>query len=420
VAADGPAAPDSLARLRGRAGARHIGLSAVDQALSSVSNVLAVVLVARSSSPDDFGRFTVVYAALSLVLSAVRAYFGNRISLAPDSAAARGRSGDVLGAVLWLSLLLAAVVGVTGVLAAGPSRVVLVVALATPLVCLQDMVRFGAIAQGRQGVAVVSDLVWTVCLVVALVLGGEFASWESVAVWAVGAALALVVGAALLRQAPRLRGGWLELRRWDPMSASLLYGRVAISAASFVLLTVVAAVLAPAAAGALRGARTLLGPVNSAVSLVGISLTPVLVRRPRAQDARAGTLLAAILIALVLAIGVVLLVIPDAWGEQLLGQSWEGAREVLPWTVLEYCVLCVTTALLLISRVRDAVRSVTSQQTVMAVLTLVAGVTAALVTRDVRWVAAALVVPPVASAATGLVQLRRHGVVTPGPGAAAS
>ena len=127
-AAAGPAA-DRTARAR-RALRHSAGL--VDQVVSGLSNVLAVVLVARASSPDDFGRFSLGYATLTLALTVTRSSLGTRISLSRGTRVARDLTQQLLAAVLLLSpvvvlLVLATGVGVTGT--AGLD-VLLVVALA--------------------------------------------------------------------------------------------------------------------------------------------------------------------------------------------------------------------------------------------------------------------------------------------------
>jgi hypothetical protein len=388
---------------------RRHAVTGVDQALSSVSNVLAVVLVSKSSSADEFGRFALAYAVLTVMVTLTRAYLGNRVTLSPsDSAAARATATSV-GGILCLAPAMVAVVWLLARLSGGGGALVLLVAVAAPVVCIQDLLRFGAVSTHRPAVAVVSDGLWTLCLVLVLVLGMHPSPVAAVAIWAAGAGLAAVVALGALGIRPRVVEGWSALWQHDPVGRSLLFGKVLTTSASLTALSSCAAIMGAAAAGSLRGASTLLGPLNALFSFTGLTLSPVLVRRPRSGDLRACGAIALTLLLVVLCWGGSLLfVVPDRVGVQLLGASWAGARHVLPFTVIEYCSISATSSLLMAARLRGNARGIALQQTVLAVLTVTLGISAAWLTHDVRYVAASLAVGSIASATTGAVSLLRH------------
>src|SRR5687767_1706861 len=83
AAADGAV---GQARFRGPRAARIVALA--DQVFSGFSNFLAVALIARSSAPETFGHFAVVYALFVAVLSLARRLWGTRLSMTatPDEA----------------------------------------------------------------------------------------------------------------------------------------------------------------------------------------------------------------------------------------------------------------------------------------------------------------------------------------------
>src|SRR5512132_4343544 len=113
----------------------------VDQGMSSLSNVLAVIMVAQSLSASAFGAFSVAYAVLIFLLTLSRSYFGTLLTLTDTRAAARDRAGAPLGALLVLAPVLTLATGGIGLLLSNKSdfSIVIVVALAAPLVCLQDL-----------------------------------------------------------------------------------------------------------------------------------------------------------------------------------------------------------------------------------------------------------------------------------------
>jgi O-antigen/teichoic acid export membrane protein len=365
----------SVRRLRAHA------ITGIDQLLSSLSNVLAVVLVGRSSTADEFGRFALAYAVLTVMVGLGRAYLGNRVSLSSSDEAARTATAVAAGGLVALAPAVCVVVWVVARVSGGTGMLVVLVGLAAPVVCLQDLLRFGAVASRRPKVAVVSDAVWTACVALPLLAGVRPGAVAAVTIWAVSAVIATLVALVLLRLRPRVAEGRRALFQPDPVGRSLLLGRLLASCGTLTAISGSAALMGAAAAGSLRGASTLLGPMNALFSLMPLTLTPVLVRRARSGDLRTCAGVALGLMALVLLWGGTLLfLLPPEIGTKLLGDSWAGARRVLPFTVAEYCSISVTSSVLLAARLRGGARGIARQQTVLAVSTVVLGLGAAALT----------------------------------------
>lgn len=384
------------------------GATLVDQVVSSASNLLAVLLVARSLDADGFGRFALAYAIVVAGLGVSRSWFGTRLSLVDDPGAVAAEVRRATGALLVLAPALVLVVLVPSwLLTAGSDPVVLVaVSLAAPVVCLQDALRFGAVSQGRPAVALASDAVWLVVLLAALPLAGRAGAGAVLGLWLGAAVAALVVAAVALRVVPDLRGAGRYLRTRHPTSESLSYGTLVTLGAGLVVTSTVTVGLGPAAAGALRGASTLMGPLNVLHGFVNIALTPALVRRGRSGDVRSCAAVAGALVAVVAIWGTVLLLLPDDWGRVLLGDSWAGASTVLAFTVVEYVGVMAAVAAVLGLKVRHEAGMLVRQKTVVALLTVLGGCAAALLAPDVRWVAAALAAAAAVSAVLGWRHLR--------------
>lgn len=377
------------------------GVPAADQVFSSLSNVLAVVLVAHILDADDFGRFSFSYAVVIAALGVSRAWFGTRLSLVHDPADVLDEARRTTGTLVLIAPLLACAVLAAGAAVGGGSgSALLVVALAAPVICLQDALRFAAVAADRPTAALVSDGLWALCLMALLPVSGTLTGDIVLWMWfgaAVAAMLVLFLG---LRVRPVLRGGWGRLRERHPTSASASAGAVVTMGASLVVIGVVSAVLSDSAAGSLRGASTILGPLNVVMAFVNLACTPTLVRRSRDGDLRYCVLIAMAMLAIVVAWGIVVLSLPTPWGEFILGDSWPGTREVLPFTLLEYCTLGVATAWALGLKVRAEAWMLWRQRAVLAVLTLVIGCGAVLL-GDVRAVSAALALASAVSMVVG-------------------
>ncbi|MDP9417052.1 MAG: hypothetical protein M3P48_04300 [Actinomycetota bacterium] len=384
-------------------------MTLADQVVSSASNVLAVVLVARVLTPDDFGRFSLGYTMLTLTLALSRAYFGTRVTLAPDHETALRLTGGLLAAIALLAPLVVAVVLALSVVAAGTASlgVLVVVACATPVVCMQDIVRFGAVAAGRPRTALVSDSVWLAAMCVPFLMSSSLSPSATLAVWMGAAVVALLVALAGLRRRPRLREGLAELTRRDRISGSVAIGSIVTTAATLLLLLVVTTALNPAAAGSLRGASTAMGPINVLLAFSALSLTPTLVRRGRTGDMRFCASIGLALAVLTLAWGGVLLALPRWAGEAAFGASWPGIRSVLAWTVLQYLFIGVSTGPVLGLKVRGQARRLVSQRVSAAFATVLGGSLVAFAVADVRAVALALALASALSAAVGWTQFSR-------------
>jgi O-antigen/teichoic acid export membrane protein len=307
-----------------------------DQALSGLSNFLTVVLVARSVDAEGFGRFAVVYAAFTALLGLARQLWGTRISLTASADQARRQAAGFMGAAVCVTPLGLVLIGLPSVLLIGwhaaPLIAVLVVAL--PVVLAQDLSRYAGIASGRAQVAMLSDLTWVVIVGAACVLRPPF--MLALAAWAGGAVLALLVSLAALRLAPDLAGGWAALRHRHATGEVTALGFVSASIGSYVTLGLATLALGAAAAGSLRGAATVMAPINTLFAFTGVALLPSLFRAARERQPRVAVRMSLGLTGATAAWGLLLLLLPAATGRAVLGESWAGARAVLPWTATEY------------------------------------------------------------------------------------
>jgi hypothetical protein len=214
---------------------------------------------------------------------------------------------------------------------------VVLLAVALPLVVAQDLCRYTAVASGRPLVAAVSDGLWVVVVAVGYLFRPSMP--VALVVWAGGAALALAVALVSLRLRPSLSRGWTALRERHPTSEVAALSTVTSSLATYVTLGLATLSLTAAAAGALRGASTVMAPVNTCFSFIPLAVLPGAYRADPDRHGRIAARLTLGLMAISVLWGSVLLVLPAEVGELFLGESWAGTRGVLPWTVLEYAGL---------------------------------------------------------------------------------
>lgn len=383
----------------------------VDQGMSSVSNVLAIILVARSSSAAEFGRFAVTFTALTVALQLSRSFFGVRVSLADDVGSAHTMTKSLGGALVLLSPLVALAVLVVSLLAVGTASLSIVVigACVTPVVLVQDIVRYGASASDRPVAALASDTVWVAIMAAPFVAGADLGPTAAVLLWAAGAVAAMGVAIVLASAVPALRAGVEELRRRHRVGESVTIGSVIALVGVMWTVLVTTWFIGPAAAGALRGATTTMGPANVLTSFSALGLTPALVRRPRTKDVPFCASTSVALGGLTALWGLVLLVLPTDVGQALLGESWAGIRGVLPWTIVEYTMLAVAAGAFLGLKVRHRGSQLVVQRAAAGFVTIVGGTVVAVAVGQTWAVAAVLALAALVSAAVGWTQLLRDG-----------
>ncbi|HEX6568378.1 MAG TPA: hypothetical protein VF015_04410 [Acidimicrobiales bacterium] len=315
---------------------RRRALVMADQGISSLSNVVVSIFVARSLSAVGFGAFGAATVAYLLALGATRALIGepllSRYSSA-DPETRRSLVADLLGAALVTSLVCAGVVWVVGVAVGGVAgSALLALAVVLPLVMVQDTWRYVFIID-RPGGAVVVDAVWlaAVCAVLAAAPAGADAAWFVVAWGAtggLGAVAGMIVGRGSLAVPRPVR--WL--RRNRDMGVRFLGEFVTGQAVGQVVLAGVGAIAGLSVIGAVRAAQVFYGPLNTIHQGIYLALVPEGARTASARHLR--RLMVGASVALVAVAGAwmcVGLVMPDAWGTALFGETWgEAGGLMLP------------------------------------------------------------------------------------------
>ncbi|MFJ6481631.1 MULTISPECIES: hypothetical protein [unclassified Streptomyces] len=346
--------------------------SVLDQAASSATNILVLVLAARLSSASGFADFSMVYVTFSVLLGLNMAYVGQSLVL---------EKGEGLGAAcrsaLAFTAAASAAVGalllVVGLALAGATGTAfLALGLVLPLVLLQDGLRYCFSALRAPQRALAADALRLVCVVAALALQPEGASaGRLVLVWGLSALPALAVGLWLLR--PYARGSRTDLRPYLQRGhlGQRFVVEFAVGNGSSQLAVLGLGVFAtPLAVGALRGATTLFGPLNVLFNSANAFGPPVLGRLGgKRATVRATAALGLVLAAVGAGWATALYLLPDRLGRELLGDTWAGASALLPATGAQYAAMGLGTCALLTLRVL-APKATLSLQVVFSLLSV--------------------------------------------------
>ncbi len=319
---------------------RRLGWSVADQGISSLSNFVLGILVARSLDPQDLGAFTLAYVTFAFALSASRGtstdplvvrYSGTEPPVWTRAVASAGGTALLNGV---LAGALCVIVGLLLPVDVGYGFVALGVGL--PGILVQDSYRFAFFSVGKGFQAFVNDLVWGVlqaAALVALVVTDRLTVVTSLLAFGVTATLAAAVGYLQCRVAPRP----LLARRWlvdhKALGGRYLVENVSGGVARLLRMSVVGLVAGLAAVGLIRAADILAGPF--VVLLAGVGQIAVPEARQVLSMAPALFIRFCFWLASGQAIAAVgwgafaFVVFPLGLGEFLVGGNWDGARDLL-------------------------------------------------------------------------------------------
>jgi glycosyltransferase involved in cell wall biosynthesis len=326
-----------------RAMAGRLSWGLADQAISSLTNFVVGVFVARSLGLTAFGMFTLAWATYGVVLNLSRGmatdplvvrFSGVAVQSWRDAVARSSGTALAVGAATGASSVL------TGI-ALGGSLGATFVALGVvlPGLLLQDAWRFAFFAAGKGNKAFANDVVWAAALAPALIVGARHGTVVAfVLAWGLSGAVAAGYGCLQTGILPSLAGMRRWLRQQRDLGPRYLVENVSNSGAGPLRLYGLGAIAGLADVGAVRGAVLLLGPfmaVLMGLSLVNVAEAARVLRRAPHRLRRFCLLLGGGQAVAAMGWGLVLLlVVPDRLGEVVLGSVWLPASAlIVPVTV---------------------------------------------------------------------------------------
>jgi O-antigen/teichoic acid export membrane protein len=324
--------------------ARRAGWSTTDQVILSLSNFALGVLVARQVSATEFGAFALSFTVYGYLVTVSRALVSQPLMVRFSDAehtAAKQAALQSTGAAIVAGLPPAAALVLTGVLLGGTvGSMLIVTAVLLPGLLLQDAWRMVFFATSRPRAAAAIDAAWAagqLGLIVALSAASQGSAVAYLSAWGLSGWLAAALGAVLARSLPAPRGAWRWLRaHWD-LTRYFVTEYVLINGSTQLMLVLVAAIGGLAVVGALRGAQVLTGPVGILVMSGMAFAIPELARRPwivGRRLIRAGAGISGLVVLLAAVWGILLIVMPDKLGRELMGATWTGVDAVLVPTIL--------------------------------------------------------------------------------------
>jgi O-antigen/teichoic acid export membrane protein len=320
--------------------AKRLSWGLGDQAVSSMTNFVVGLFVARELGVAAFGVFSLAWVTYGVVLNVSRGLATDPLTVrysGVSTAEWRSATTRATGTALAVGIAFGVVSALVGLALGGDlGSAFVALAVVAPGMLLQDSWRFAFFAAGEGHKAFVNDVVWAVAMIPLLFLAAAHGTvWGFVLAW--GGASLLAAGCGWLQSGlvPHFAGVRDWLRQHRDLGSRYLVENVSNSGASQLRMYGLGAIAGLAEVGAIRGAELLLGPFLAL--LMGLNLVAVpeaarVLRRAPAKLARFCLVLGGGQAVAAAAWGAVLLfLVSDSLGRLLLDDVWAPASElVLP------------------------------------------------------------------------------------------
>jgi O-antigen/teichoic acid export membrane protein len=386
-----------------RQASRRLTWGVADQAMSSLTNFLLSIYVARTLGAGQFGAFSLAYVTYGFAINASRGLSVEpllvRFSGTVPQTWRRAAAGCT-GTALLVGLAAGACALAAGSLVGGATgQAFVALGLTLPGLLLQDSWRYSFFALGRGHHAFINDAIWAALLLPLLVflkMSGHANVFWFVLAWGMAAAVGAVIAPLQARFVPNLAGAMEWLSRHRDLGVRYLAENVGSNAADTLRGYSVSYILGLAAVGYIQAASTLMGPFKIIFFGVSLITLPEAARLLRRSPRHLPLFCAAVstgLTLLALAWGAVLLIaLPRGLGHLMLGGIWRPAYPLVLPTTLTVMSGCASTGALLglhaLGAARRSLRAVILVSVVVVACAIVGAVTGGTL-GTMRYVAAA-------------------------------
>jgi O-antigen/teichoic acid export membrane protein len=313
-----------------------VGLA--DQAVYSLTNLALAVVVAASVPIREFGIFSVLFLAYTLLGGVVEAFAGETYVVhhsvgGTDSAQARSA---VSGFAVGLGVIAGVVAIASWVVApSDTTQAVAAFGAVLPFLLLQNVWRSVLFADENATGALFNDLTWAGTQVVAVILALTlFDATVTVLVlaWGLGAIVASLVGIGQTGALPRpLEGAWW-VRKHGRSSAGFGFEFLSLYGASQLVIVLIGVFAGLEDIARFRVAQLIFGPINIAINGARIAMTPLAAQRLVQSAASLKPFIRNLGLGLAGSAGLwglAALLMPESIWARLFGDSWPGSDQLL-------------------------------------------------------------------------------------------
>lgn len=312
-------------------------LAVIGQAVSSGTNMLAVVIAARTLDLATFGEFALLFSVYPAIVGISRALAGDPLVVkytALGNAEFREQQIRSTGVAVTIgSTFSLAMVLVAFSIGAPTGSALVGLAMVMPGACLAEHLRLVAFSRGQGGIALALDVVWLVvqAATMLILLPGDGNAGLPILCWGIGASSAGLFAGLLLRVWPNIlaTASWLSTHTsvWPRyvLEVMLLYGLGV--AVTFVL----AGSVNLEQVAAYRGGQLLLSGVVIATTGLSLISLPAMTVAAADSSSKVETVVKSVSAWLATASVVSILAvaaIPEDLGRSILGSTWSCSKSV--------------------------------------------------------------------------------------------
>jgi O-antigen/teichoic acid export membrane protein len=341
-----------------RQASRRFTWGLADQGMSTLTNFLLSVYVARTLGAVQFGAFSLAYVTYGFAIAASRGVSAEplliRFSGAVPPTWRRATAGST-GTALLMGLAAGTCALTAGLLVGGTTGLAFVaLGLTLPGLVLQDSWRYAFFALGRGHHAFINDTVWAVVqipLLVFLKMTGHANVFWFVLAWGIAATVGAAIGPLQAGVMPNLAGSARWLSQHRDLGPRYLAENTGGNASDTLRSYALSSILGLARLGYIQAVNVVMGPIKIIFTGIGLVTLPEAARLVRRSPRQLPLFCAAVAIGsalLALVWGVVLLVaLPRGLGHLMLGSLWRPTYPlVLPATVA-LMASCIATGALI-------------------------------------------------------------------------
>jgi O-antigen/teichoic acid export membrane protein len=325
-----------------------------DQGMSSLTNFLLSIFVARTLGVTQFGAFSLAYLTFGIAINASRG-----LSIEPllirfsgtDLPTWRRATAGSTGTALLVGLASGVCAFAAGSVVGGATGLAFIaLGLTLPGLLLQDSWRYSFFALGRGHLAFINDTIWAAIQIPVLLflkISGHANVFWFVLAWGGGATVGAVIGALQARVMPSMRDATQWLVRHRDLGPRYLAENTGGNATDTVRGYGVSYILGLAAVGYIQATNVLMGPFKIIFFGIGLITIPEAARVLRRSPRRLPLFCVALstgLTGMALAWGVVLLVaLPLGLGHLMLGSLWRPTYPLVLPATLGVMAMCAST-----------------------------------------------------------------------------
>ena len=323
---------------------RQANWALADQALSSGTNFALALIVVRSVTAREYGVFSILVIISIVAIGGTRALLSEPVLLRAheltDVHITRDTRRESVSAALVVGVALGALCLVAGITVGNELRAPLTVLGCTfPLLLVQDVGRVLFFASRTPRNAALNDGLWAILqlgAIAAILNSDNHAVWRFALAWLGAGAVCGLVALLQLRVLPSFRLGVGHVGRTFTWNLPLFWNFALTSGPQYAVFAIAPLVSSFRELGLARAAFVPFGALGIILQSTSLVLFPTLAGLGLGPAKRVAARASGLLGSLTVAMGAIVLAIPEPLGVKLVGEDWSATRpaQLAFWALL--------------------------------------------------------------------------------------